>query len=411
MEKLKYKLFNELQSGVVSKIYKKTYNSLIDRFKDNGYLEESLTGAYAGEYCRTIGGFVQLLMETGDFGRAKKALEFVFESMIRNKISKIPHTLGEVSYFEDGTFVQWVGTDDQIDGRAHIILAFVRLCLVINDKEFENKYYDLIKTELKSCLDQPYFYYQPGMVEWSCTNLGLIFNCSFEHSRENRRWSAFDLLSQNFIGASTDEMIKLAKRRNDNKFESFLKLRLDVLKNSIDIYMTRIVNGKKVYLEMRLPDSNYGKEYKGMGWVCYSSIPAQWEALDRKVLQNTIELLREKLYIHDPENENINFTTLEFDEKDNITYSVIGKSMGWDIEYCRQERQYDKIMNWFKFLNKYHSDSDVLMEQINLIDRKWIKADCGNGEQCVWWCLAIARLRNELRISPDQGMQKNLNEI
>jgi hypothetical protein len=30
---------------------------------------------------------------------------------------------------------------------------------------------------------------------------------------------------------------------------------------------------------------------------------------------------------------------------------------------------------------------------------QWVKADCGNGEQSVWWCWAIARLRKELGLS------------
>lgn len=391
-------LIKELQEGTIARIYKKTYESIISRVEEDGYFGESLTGIYSGEFCRTIGGLVSLLLETGDDEKAQKALTFVFESMKRNGLSKVPHTLGKVVKLKDGNWEQWVGKDDQIDGRAHVVMAYARYCLKAEQPEFENTYYNLVKNEMSLFLEQPYFYYQLDPNEWACTRLGLILNCSFEHSREGRRWSVFDLLSQSFVGAAAEAMIKLAMRRKDTAFAEFLQSRLDILKTSIDKYMTREVNGKKVYLEMRLPDGNWGKEFTGMGWVCYSPIPAQWEALDRQILRNTIDLLKQKLYINDPLDENIMLTFLEYDENGHINYSAIGKSIGWDIDYCRQEGQYDKILDWCGFFNKYHTDHDILMENINLTDGKWVKADCGNGEQCVWWCFAIARLRKALSL-------------
>jgi hypothetical protein len=393
---IKEQLIYELEHGTVSNIYNTTYTNIVNRVTTDGYFEESVTGAYTGEYCRTIGGLVSLFIETGELAKAKATLSFVFDSMQRNGLSKVPHVLGEVYHAADGSFEQWVGTDDQVDGRAHVIMAFSRLCFIINDTAFENKYYDMVKAEMNAFLNQPYLYYLPSSNNWSCTSMGLVFNCSFEHNREFRRWSTFDLLSQSFVGSAAEETIKLAQRRQDESFVTFLQERMSILKTGIEKHLTREVNGKKVYLEMRLPNGDWGVPYTGMGWVCYSPIAAQWEALDREVLNNTIELLREKLYISDPLEENNKITLLEYDSQDVVNYSVIGKSMGWDLEYNRQSGQYDKILNWFRFLNNYHTDQDLMMEQINFSDGQWIKGDCGNGEQCVWWCLAIARLRKEL---------------
>ncbi|RXZ82633.1 hypothetical protein EBB07_09015 [Paenibacillaceae bacterium] len=394
---IKAQLLNELEHGTVSKVYHHTYQNIVDRVTADGYFEESLTGAYEGEYCRTIGGLVSLFIETGELAKAQAVVSFIFDSMERNGLIKVPHVLGEVKYAADGSVKQWVGTDDQVDGRAHVIMAYSRLCLLIDNPAFENKYYDVAKAEMTVFLNQPYLYYQPGSnSNWSCTSMGLVFNGSFEHNREFRRWSTFDLLSQSFVGAAGEAMLELAKRRGDELFVTFLQQRMGVLTTGIEQHMTREVNGKKVYLEMRLPNGDWGVPYTGMGWVCYSPIAAQWEALDREVLDNTIELLREKLYLSDPLDQSNKITMLEYDEHHTVNQSVIGKFMGWDLEYSQQSGQYDKILNWFRFLNNYHTDQDLMMEQINYTDGQWVKGDCGNGEQCVWWCLAIARLRKEL---------------
>ena len=78
-----------------------------------------------------------------------------------------------------------------------------------------------------------------------------------------------------------------------------------------------------------------------------------------------------------------------------MAYQVIGKGYGWDIDYCRQQKQYERILEGFAFINHYH-DAPIYMENIQIIDGNWKIIDAGNGEQTAWWCWAIARLRKEL---------------
>ena len=409
---LKKQIISELEHGTIGKIYRATYKSIISRMKPDGYFPESLTEAYPGEFPRTIGGLVSLFLETHDYDRAQLALSFVLETMKRNNLSKVPHVIGPYKKLSKGKFEQGLDITDQIDGRAFLVMAYARFCLVAKQKKLEDIYYDMMKKEMHSFLEQPYFYFSKGFEAkgidkvtfvfhpdrsvWSTTGLKIVFNGALEHSREGRYWSAFDIMTQSVVGAAGEETMKLAKKRGDKEFANFLSERISLLKVGIDRNMTRKVDGKKVYLEMRLPNGDFGREFTGMGWLCYAPIAAQWEALDRQVLRNTIDWLKQKLYIQDPLDKNIRFTTSEYDEKGNISYEVIGKVLGWDIEYCRQEGQYDKILEWCDFLNKYHSDNDIYMEVIKLKDGEWEKGDLGNGEQCTWWCWAIARLRIDL---------------
>ncbi|MDP4285705.1 MAG: polymorphic toxin type 44 domain-containing protein [Bacteroidota bacterium] len=411
---LKKEIVSELAHGTIGRIYNATYKSIISRIKPDGYFPESLTGAYPGEFPRTIGGLVSLFLETHDYAHAQSTLSFVLETMKRNNLSKVPHVIGPYKKLPNGKFEQGLDITDQVDGRAFFVMAYARFCLATRQNKFENTYYGMMKKEMHSFLEQPYFYFSKGYESkgidkvpyvfhpersvWSTTGLKIVFNSALEHSREGRYWSVFDIMTQSVVGAAGEAMMKLANERGDKEFYNFLSERIGLLKVGIDRNMTRIVDGKKVYLEMRLPNGDFGKEFTGMGWLCYAPVAAQWEALDKQVLRNTIDLLKQKLYIQDPLDKNIRFTTSEYDEKGNITYGVIGKAMGWDIEYCRQHGQYDKILGWCKFLNKYHSDNNIYMEGITLKDGEWKKVDFGNGEQCTWWCWAIARLRKELKL-------------
>jgi hypothetical protein len=284
--------------------------------------------------------------------------------MIRNNLAKVPHVIDSLKISGNGSVDQWYETEDEIDGRAHVVMAYARFCLKSESQNFENKYYEIAKNEVISFLDQPYFYYIDKS-NFSCNAIHLVFNCALEHSREGRMWSAFDLLTQSFVGAAAQSMMELAERRNDTELSEYLRIRIEVLKGGVDNYLTRVVDGKKVYLEMRLPDGNIGRPFTGMGWLCYGPVAAQWEPLDRQVMRNTVDLLKKTLYIPDELDSSLKYLAAEYDESGEIFKFVIGKGIGWDIEYCKQEGQYDKILEWFKFLNKYHADKPIYLESMS----------------------------------------------
>ena len=52
----------KITSNFFTRLYSNTYYSLLSRIEDDGYLQESMTGQYDGEYCRTVGAMVPLLI-------------------------------------------------------------------------------------------------------------------------------------------------------------------------------------------------------------------------------------------------------------------------------------------------------------------------------------------------------------
>ena len=278
---------------------------------------------------------------------------------------------------------------DQIDGQASVIMAWARLALERGQTGFENRTYELVAKLMDRTSDQPYFMCGKGFK----VGVNLVQNIALEHSRESRYWHAWDILTQCVVGASLESMIEIAKRRGDFKHALRWQYRLQVLKKGIAQNLTRTLNGKKVYLEMLLPDSNGGTPFTGMGWLNLAPVMAQWDPLERQVLRNTVEALREKLLL---DYNGYKYLDDEYDEQGKVSNLILGKVVGWELDYARQEKEYYRIKEWLNFLNATHSGK-IYMEFMRLnSDGQWIIKDRGNGEQCAWWCWAMARLRKEV---------------
>lgn len=280
---------------------------------------------------------------------------------------------------------------DQIDGQAHVIMSWAELARQRGRSEFEDRTYPLMATLMDRTSDQPYFMWARG----HAISLNLVQNIGFEHSREDRYWHVWDLLTQCVVGSALESMIEIANARGDSKHALRWRDRMQVLRKGVQTSLTRQVAGKTVYLEMRRPDSAGGVPFLGMSWVNFAPIMAQWEPLERAVLRNTVNLLREKL-VRDYHGHK--YLAMEYDEAGNVSKYVIGKGVGWEIDYSRQEREYSQIIDRLEFLRDVHQ-GELYMESMSLDNDKWTEGDGGNGEQACWWCWAMARLRKEAGLS------------
>src|SRR6185312_7027722 len=69
-----------LQSPYFEGLYARTYWSLLDRMQPDGFLPESLTGAYRGMFPRTTGALVSLLLESGREAEAERNIGCVLRA-------------------------------------------------------------------------------------------------------------------------------------------------------------------------------------------------------------------------------------------------------------------------------------------------------------------------------------------
>ncbi|MBO3273348.1 hypothetical protein [Hymenobacter defluvii] len=272
----------ELASPFFENLYANTYYSLVDRMDQDGYLPESLTGAYDGMFCRTVGAIVPLFLETGRLQQAERTINCALTAMQQNEMDRIPHVIGK-----KGDKYPIISDEPQIDGQEHVLMAWAMLALKRGHTAFEDRTWPVVRDLTKRTFDRTSF--QHG--QWS-TEPGLVRNIAFEHSHEGRRWDTWDLLTQSFAGATLQDMAAVADRRGETQLADDWRTKLQILRKGIRKKMTTVRGQDTTYLEMRLPDGNGGQPYLGMGWVALSPIAAQWEALDHRVLQHTVKAMQ-----------------------------------------------------------------------------------------------------------------------
>lgn len=76
-----------VQTGELRRLYANTYYSLVDRLDEAGYLEESyVPGRYPGNFSRSTGAYVFLMIQTGRLDLAHRALRCVLDTMQRHAL-------------------------------------------------------------------------------------------------------------------------------------------------------------------------------------------------------------------------------------------------------------------------------------------------------------------------------------
>jgi len=398
----------KLSSDFFTRPYSNTYYSLLSRIDSEGYLQESMTGQYDGMYCRTVGAIIPLLLETKSYDKAELLLKFVFKVMKMNKMNRVPHVIGKkIIHFgnQEKDSIYIIGKKDQIDGQAHNILSWARLALQRGHTSFEDSTWDFVAALMDRSTEVPYMgSNKNGFIP------DLIYNFNFEHSRPLP--TNYDLLTQCFTGAALETMIQVAKRRNDTARMNIWDQRLKILKTGIEKYMTRTVNGKEIYLELLSKEGYANKPFLGFSWVNLSPVATQWEPLDHKVLLNTV---KEMQNLTMQQWNNIKWMPTEWWPNGNFSGQMIGKGIGWEIEFSREEKNWERINQILSMLEIIQHDEPIYMENsflttglnhsiehLNKNDLKkmnngvWKIVDPGNGEQVAWWCWAMAKLRKEL---------------
>ena len=395
----------ELTSPAIEGLYARTYWSLRNREQPDGFLPESLTGAYAGMFPRTVGAYALLMIETGQEEAAERSLDCVLRALAQTGYERVPRVLAK----HDGNYV--IKDDEaQIDGQAHLILGWSRLALARGRTAFEDRTWKQVSALLSSGTDRQYLQSGP----YPSQN-GLVLNVAFEHSREGRYWETWDLLTQSFTGAALRDMIQVAWRRGDTEAATLWQKRLDILSAGITKSLTTKREGKLTYLEMRLPNSAAGTPYLGLGWVAFSPFAAGWIP-DPQVMANTVEMMqRTQVKI----TQGLAWMPTDGYADGSFSNEIIGKGQAWEMEFARTQgnwQRVDQILMLIQTVNTprlYMEGAWLENAHYQLSQRltdadlpkmeaaQWRVKDAGNGEQTVWFCWEMARLRQQFGLSAE----------
>ncbi len=395
----------------LNRLYSNTYHKLLSRMEDDGYLPESLTGAYKGMYPRTVGAYTLLMIETGHYREAELTLNYVFDAMAAHDEIFVPHVVGKEE--GRGTII-----DDQYqsDAHAHMILGWARLALARGDSQFEKDTWPYVKKLMNRLCDRTLFLYGGWSIE-----PGLVRAVTFEHSRDGRMWDAFDLLTQSFVGAALTEMIKIADKHGDSRQASAWREKEKILSEGINKHLVVERDGMPTYAEMFIPNGDGGNPYMGMGWVCFSPIAAGWEGVDHQVMKNTMAYM-ENHYLQTT--AGIKWMPTDIYPDGVFVNEVIGKGIGWELDFARAEANYERVneilqlikaSNVGKFIymefawlegNGFTRNSKIRKTDVDnaMNNSQWVSRDAGNGEQNTWFCWAMARLRKSVGLPAEPAV-------
>ncbi|MDR5730642.1 MAG: hypothetical protein RB191_24800 [Terriglobia bacterium] len=395
----------QLHSPYFEGLYSRTYRSLINRMDPNGYVPESLTGAYHGMFPRTIGALSLLFLETGRVNEAEKSIGCVLRVMKQNNQELVPHVIGK-----SGNRYTIRDDEFEIDGQATLILGWARLAQRRGRTTFEDQTWNQVSALMSRTTSRAFLDYG-GFP----SQLGLVRNGAFEHSREGRYWDTYDLLTQSFVGAALKSMAAVAQRRGDTQKANEWEGKLAILSKGVTKNLTAVRDGKLTYLEMRLPNSAAGVPYLGLGWVAFSPVAAGWEPdADPQVMQNTVATMQHSLI---KVTHGIPWMPTDSYADGRFSDQIIGKGQAWEMDYSRTHGDYIRIEQILRLIEEANGTSSLYMEGAWLQDPQhnlkissllrdsdlpglehasWKVVNAGNGEQTVWWCWAMARLRRQM---------------
>jgi len=304
---------------------------------------------------------------------------------------------GEPVYTEKLGRIGIISSSDQIDGQAHVIMAWAMLARKRGGMtEFANRTYDMAAKLMNRTTESPYLSFDTG---WRCQP-GLVCNTHLEHSRDGQFWHAYDFLSQSFVASALENMIQVAASRGDHKHVELWTARLAALNKNIAGNMTRDFNGKRIYFEMLLPSGKEPVPFEGIGWLNLAPIPAGWKTVDEQIFRDTIDTWHEVAVLDWDGPCMYSNDWLPDGMKDVFgrqhSRQIIGKVIGWDLVYCLQNKQYSRVCDMLDFLEQINTPPIYAEAFFLTDDGKWVLNDPGNGEQICWLTWGMTVMRQEL---------------
>lgn len=358
--------------------------SINGRQQEDGYFPESLTGTYPGMFPRTLGALARLWSLTGDWDRLAASVAYVFQARRDNGFERIPHIVANRD--DEGRVAIYSGVD-QIDGAAHVLLAWA--ILAEHDFDLAESAASLAEVAeiTNRSTDAPYL---ATCTEWRIEP-GLVFNTHFEHTREWNYWHTYDFLSQCFIGAALERLIPVAQARGADAHAETWRARHDFLRRQLAESMARTLeDGREIYAEMLIPTGREPAVFDGVSWVNLAPVASGWTGCEEGRFAETIAYWHDVAEIHW---KGPRITACEW-TPDGHTNRTLGKVIGWDLVASIRMGETEIAAAMLDFLEQVNT-SELYAEILNYDPdaKTWSLRDAGNGEQAVWLAWAIQQAR------------------
>ncbi len=217
---------------------------------------------------------------------------------------------------------------------------------------------------------------------------GLMQNPYFEHSREGRKWNAYDLITNVFASQALYEMSAFATAYGDSASAAKWSAASASLTAAIEEHLVIEYDGVTIYAELYNIDN--GEFVPGISWVNLAPMAAEWYAMDTTIMQNTLDLygVYATATIRGYEMLHTNGTLGVVEDG----VSVIGKGLSWEIMYYHgigNESRQDYLLS---FIETVAAECGVYPENY----RNDRLPDPGNQEHASWQFYAVSYVYSEL---------------
>lgn len=291
---------------------------------------------------------------------------------------------GEAGFVAYKSNIRSLSNHVQIDGNYMLIHAWTQLVNGCKDneenQEFIKKSYPIIKRFANYYLDHGYI----------SDEYKLMRNDSFEHSREGRYWKSYDLITNVFASQALYELSLLAKDFSDDELSKKWLDASSILTAGINENLVTEVDDVKIYAELYDIDNNM-KFVKGMSWVNWAPMAAQWYAMDTTIMQNTYDIYR-KYNSQDYDGYQMLDVVYDFDSNQHGNH-IIGKGLAWEIMFNKVKGDNDQLNYLSNFILDHSTIGGVYPETYQPNGHF---SDVGNQEHASWQHYAMSFAYPEL---------------
>ncbi|MBR3844902.1 MAG: endonuclease/exonuclease/phosphatase family protein, partial [Clostridia bacterium] len=376
-KQVEYTPYEEKFSGYSAKgeaLYAATYQSMIDRIREDGYAQTSLTGAYEGMFPRDSSIQIMAHVAQGDFDQARMILNYLTEYHRAKNLSYVMHIIR--------THDSYIKQTDTTFFFLHSWYLFATQApKTAQNKAYIEGSYDMVKKFANYYLDNGYLH----------DKYDLLFNESLEHSRDGDYWQAYDLLTNVYASQALHEMadyFKTSDPANAKKWEDAAsKIVAGVHKN-----LVTEIDGKIMYAELigktattAANDPNAEDKFvQGFSWVNLAPMGCDWYAADPEILENTYQLYMQYGSCRYYRKYQMLDVFTKFNGRPIVRGNhVIGKGLAWEMMYCKKMGYDERLAVLTAFVEEYSED---------MYRETWVYSgggsDTANQEHASWMLVA-----------------------
>lgn len=315
-------------------LFQATYQSMLDRTKENGYAQTSITGAYAGMFGRDSSIQIMAHVAAGDYEQAKKILQYTLQYHKKYGYDYLLHIMAnDASPISDKM---------QIDSTFFFLHAWYLFAVAAPDTAENQQFLADSEEQIKTFAN----YY---LTDEYLKENKLFLNPSLEHSRDVRYWYAFDLLTNTYASQALHEMSLYFAQKDPESAKRWGEIADDVAQG-IHKNLTAEIDGKRFYAEL-IDVENDNKFYEGFSWVNLAPMGCDWYAADPELLENTYQLYMTygSCYYYG-KYQMLDVCSTYNGKPLKRGDHVIGKGLAWEMMYCKKMGYYERLATLVSFI-------------------------------------------------------------